>query len=44
VQKAPDISSVLARIGKCKYPPADDTGLDISKILSVINAWKFAVN
>ena len=44
VPNTPSVSFVLACTNKWKYPPADGTGLDISKVLSVINAWKFPVN
>ena len=41
VPDAPDISYVLACINKWIAPPGDGTGLNISKVLAVINAWKF---
>jgi len=43
VPNAPDISYVLACINKWIVPPGDGTGLDISKVLSIINAWKFPI-
>jgi hypothetical protein len=36
---APDLSYVLACINKWKYPP-EGLGLNLSKVLSVIHAWK----
>jgi len=43
VPDAPDISYVLACINKWIAPPGDGTELNISKVLAVINAWKFPV-
>jgi len=41
IPDAPDISYVLACINKWIAPPGDGTELNISKVLAVINAWKF---
>jgi len=41
VPDAPSISYVLACINKWIAPPGDGTELNISKVLSVINAWQF---
>jgi PKD repeat protein len=44
VPDAPNFSFVLACINKWSFPPADGTKLEISKILEVINAWKYPIS
>ena len=31
------------RVHRWLFPPADGTGLDVSKVLAVINAWRFPI-